>query len=479
MDDKILTEDKYDGDFSIDYRGGKERKRSKGEQHYIKLYYEKKAKEAEAERQEYRNKKEEEQMEAEYHKDAEEKAKKDKAQRDHDKDTLSPDQWKEKYKEDYPYDEKLEEELEYMGIYNKYPSDIRKDYDAVDNKDIKTIIDAVKDIEYGYIDINDDHRETNRDYIHGFAKRTDDNLLNHYRLEVNPINTLVHKIGICGDQTICIKYLINSILDGYECHGYALRKGRFGHAVPGFKTPTGEWYYLENAWDKERGLHGPFKSEEELMDYFDYIYHKHHDKDNDDPVTVERWNCLMEELYCDRYKDLEILNEESKKNMSIEQQNKEYIETHIENIKKAYNWIKEYCPEILENVDKKELEKNIEKHDASKYSKEEFMPYARYFFLGDKEKYQKEFDVAKWHHYKHNPHHPEYWDGKVMPEVYIIEQICDWWTFGWKSNDLADIFKFNKNNEEKFKKLMHPKSYARLQELLKILQKKLNELDLI
>ena len=181
MDDKILTEDKYDGDFSIDYRGGKERKRSKGEQHYIKLYYEKKAKEAEAERQEYRNKKEEEQMEAEYHKDAEEKAKKDKAQRDHDKDTLSPDQWKEKYKEDYPYDEKLEEELEYMGIYNKYPSDIRKDYDAVDNKDIKTIIDAVKDIEYGYIDINDDHRETNRDYIHGFAKRTDDNLLNHYR----------------------------------------------------------------------------------------------------------------------------------------------------------------------------------------------------------------------------------------------------------------------------------------------------------
>ena len=246
MDDKILTEDKYDDDFSIDHRGGKNRPRSTGEQHYIKLYYAKKAKEAEEKRQQH-------QAEAEYHKDAEEKAKKDKEQREHDKDTLSPDQWEDKYKEKYPYDE----ELEYMGIYNKYPASIRKEYDDVDNKDIQTIINAVKDIEYGYIDINDDHRETNRDYIHGFAKRTDDNLLNHYRLEVNPINTLVHKIGICGDQTICIKYLINSILDGYECHGYALRKGRFGHAVPGFKTPKGDWYYLENAWDKERGLHGP------------------------------------------------------------------------------------------------------------------------------------------------------------------------------------------------------------------------------
>lgn len=475
MDDKILTEDKYDGDFSIDHRGGKERPRSKGEQYYVKKYYEQKEKEAEEKRQEYKRKKEEDQMEAEYHKDTEEKAKKDKEQREHDKDALSPDQWEDKYKEKYPYDE----ELEYMGIYNKYPASIRKDYDDVDNKDIQTIINAVKDIEYGYIDINDDHRETNRDYIHGFAKRTDDNLLNHYRLEVNPINTLVHKIGICGDQTICIKYLINSILDGYECHGYALRKGRFGHAVPGFKTPKGDWYYLENAWDKERGLHGPFKSEKELMDYFDYIYHKHHDKDNNDPVTVERWNCLMEELYCDKNRDLEILNEENKSNMSIEQQNKDYIESHLENIRKAYEWIKEYCPEILENVDKKELEKNIKKHDASKYSKDEFMPYARYFFLGDKEKYQEEFDVAKWHHYRHNPHHPEYWDGKEMPEVYIIEQICDWWTFGWKNNDLNDIFKFNKNNEEKFKKLMHPKSYELLQKHLNTLHRKLSELNII
>lgn len=165
--------------------------------------------------------------------------------------------------------------------------------------------------------------------------------------------------------------------------------------------------------------------------------------------------------------------------MSIEQQNKDYIESHLENIRKAYEWIKEYCPEILENVDKKELEKNIKKHDASKYSKDEFMPYARYFFLGDKEKYQEEFDVAKWHHYRHNPHHPEYWDGKEMPEVYIIEQICDWWTFGWKNNDLNDIFKFNKNNEEKFKKLMNPKSYELLQKHLNTLHRKLSELNII
>jgi len=382
-------------------------------------------------------------------------------QKRYEREVFTDDEWQEKYGE---------------SMYEEYDG-IRKDYDAVDNKDIKTIIDAVKDIEYGYIDINDDHRETNRDYIHGFAKRTDDNLLNHYRLEVNPINTLVHKIGICGDQTICIKYLINSILDGYECHGYALRKGRFGHAVPGFKTPTGEWYYLENAWDKERGLHGPFKSEEELMDYFDYLYHKHHDKDNDDPVTVERWNCLMEELYCDVPLEFELLNESVESRKMFADYN-EYLKQHIGNVKKGFDWIKQYCPEMLEKVKVGKVESLIRVHDRSKYSRAEYEPYAQYFY-GDKAKWTEAFDKACQHHYKHNKHHPEFWHGTYMPEEYIIEMICDWWSFSWKENKLGNIFNFFYNKKDEFEKKIHPQSFARLQELLKMLRKKLNKLDLI
>lgn len=83
--------------------------------------------------------------------------------------------------------------------------------------------------------------------------------------------------------------------------------------------------------------------------------------------------------------------------------------------------------------------KQLATHDASKWSKEEFGPYARKF-CGDGGD-PHEFAVAWLHHIHHNPHHWQHWifpdgysppgalieNGVVrMPYVYALEMIADW-----------------------------------------------------
>lgn len=99
----------------------------------------------------------------------------------------------------------------------------------------------------------------------------------------------------------------------------------------------------------------------------------------------------------------------------------------------------------------------IEAHDDSKYSDEEFEPYRRRFNktvqedLYDKEHpeskefVEEEFERAWTHHYLVNPHHPDFWnhtdikDGALVPLKdpredgprdmdlrSIIHMICDW-----------------------------------------------------
>ena len=73
-------------------------------------------------------------------------------------------------------------------------------------------------------------------------------------------------------------------------------------------------------------------------------------------------------------------------------------------------------------------------HDFSKFNKEEFIPYAKYF-MEDKEKNKDGFISAWMHHKGHNPHHWEYWidygkHGEIItnqiPYNYVVEMICDW-----------------------------------------------------
>jgi hypothetical protein len=83
-------------------------------------------------------------------------------------------------------------------------------------------------------------------------------------------------------------------------------------------------------------------------------------------------------------------------------------------------------------------EDQLEAHDLSKYSEEEFPAYAMHFCGGGA---PVEFAKAWLHHIHHNPHHWNHWlfadgyspkdsnveNGRVeMPQHYAIEMVADW-----------------------------------------------------
>lgn len=113
-------------------------------------------------------------------------------------------------------------------------------------------------------------------------------------------------------------------------------------------------------------------------------------------------------------------------------------------------------------------------HDLSKFSPDEWVPYARYFYG----KYQKvneivpaefrfsvlsqedvdhDFDVAWLKHIHRNKHHPQYWvlredSGKVkvldMPECYLYEMLADWIGAGKAQGNPDDVEVWYMKNRE-------------------------------
>lgn len=154
---------------------------------------------------------------------------------------------------------------------------------------IKNVLNDLDGIEYGFVSKIDGSRITDREWIHNC-----DDLGTYYDVNEDPEITLKNKLGICTDQSLLTKYLLNKYNPDIKVQLYALTKGRFGHCVCGFED-DGKYWHLENAWDKELGLHGPFYSETELRKYFEDLYHKHHDKDNDDPVVVGTYEEWLDE----------------------------------------------------------------------------------------------------------------------------------------------------------------------------------------
>ena len=132
-------------------------------------------------------------------------------------------------------------------------------------------------------------------------------------------------------------------------------------------------------------------------------------------------------------------------------ENENYIEEHKASVKKFSEWLKENLPELFDEIDIDVFDDLIKEHDDSKFSEEEFEPYAQRWF-GNKEK-SLEYEEAWKHHWTHNEHHPEFWLGEDMPYIYILEMLCDWGSFSIKSGDMRELSKFYyekaKDDEEK------------------------------
>lgn len=132
---------------------------------------------------------------------------------------------------------------------------------------------------------------------------------------------------------------------------------------------------------------------------------------------------------------------------------KDYIIAHKKRVEEFSTWLLSNCPDLFKNVDEEVFKDLIREHDESKFSEEEFEPYARKWF-GDGKK-TPEYEAAWEHHWKNNEHHPEYWLGEDMPYIYILEMICDWGSFGIDNLDFKELsdFYYNKARDDEEKNL--------------------------
>ena len=60
-----------------------------------------------------------------------------------------------------------------------------------------------------------------------------------------------------------------------------------------------------------------------------------------------------------------------------------------------------------------------------------------------------------------------------MPDEYIIEMICDWWSFSWRSGDLTEIFKWY--DDHKNRMILHERTRASVELILTMIKYKLDE----
>lgn len=169
--------------------------------------------------------------------------------------------------------------------------------------------------------------------------------------------------------------------------------------------------------------------------------------------------------------------------MSIEYDN--YLFDHCGNVAEAFYWIESNIPEVLDDVDMPPawFYDLREYHDDSKWSNEEYDAYDNFFYGNRSHKVVNDFDYAWLHHIRNNPHHWQHWvlieddtgrpKALEMPLHYVIEMICDWWSFSFKKGDLREVFKWYDDHKDKM--ILHPSTRKRVEEILDAIDKKLKE----
>ena len=166
----------------------------------------------------------------------------------------------------------------------------------------------------------------------------------------------------------------------------------------------------------------------------------------------------------------------------------EYLEQHKANVRKAFSWIEQNLPEVLPQGETlKRLKENIKNHDASKTSKEEYDAYDKYFY-GINRTYEvvQAFRLAWLKHIHNNPHHWQHWilinddpeEGIMpmdIPEEYIIEMVCDWWSFSFSKGNLNEIFDWYR--EHRAGMTMSYVSLEQVDNIINLIKSKLIELE--
>jgi len=157
-----------------------------------------------------------------------------------------------------------------------------------------------------------------------------------------------------------------------------------------------------------------------------------------------------------------------------------YLNNHISNVVKGFNWLQENMPQVFEGVSSNMMEAQVNAHDDSKWSDEEYEAYDNYFYGKKTPEVKSAFDLAWLHHQQNNPHHWQHWllredDGDTkaleMPKEYVIEMICDWWAFSWAKNKLTEIFDWYATNKPQM--ILHENTLQLVEDILTKLRNKI------
>lgn len=165
-----------------------------------------------------------------------------------------------------------------------------------------------------------------------------------------------------------------------------------------------------------------------------------------------------------------------------------YLQDHRDSVKKAFEFIRDKIPSLISEGQELALTQQIcFNHDYSKNNEDEYNPYDAYFY-GKNRSYQviQDYEYAWLLHIHRNPHHWQYWilnhddpdEAETimdMPENYILEMICDWWSFSWRSENLYEIFDWYDKNGPYMK--LSRKTRKSVEFILENIRKVLDELD--
>lgn len=139
----------------------------------------------------------------------------------------------------------------------------------------------------------------------------------------------------------------------------------------------------------------------------------------------------------------------------------DYLEEHYNNVQKAWALLQEKCKDMRFVYDDwcwGVIDADVKRHDESKLSQEEFVPYRINFFPGVDEIHTKKakeaFKLAWDHHKKENNHHWETWVSltnqtgslsSMYGDVYVALNVIDWVAMGMKMGDTAkEYYEINK-----------------------------------
>ena len=157
----------------------------------------------------------------------------------------------------------------------------------------------------------------------------------------------------------------------------------------------------------------------------------------------------------------------------------DYIYQHCSDVKKAYDWL--VSKGIIEDK-KYEIALITTMHDESKFDSQEYDAYDKYFYGEKTDKVKEDFNYAWLHHIHKNKHHWQHWvlindeDGTFaleMPYKYVVEMICDWWSFSHKIGKLDTIFEWYNSHKEKM--ILHNNTRTLVENLLDKIKEKLSE----